>query len=93
MEDVWIERYRFKNKPFAHQQKYLSQYWKRPVAALFADMGTGKSFIWDGLPEDPDVTVRLMHQMFCHVPEGQMPDFDLLYRMKSGFELTLWESL
>jgi SNF2 family DNA or RNA helicase len=45
MEDVWIERYRFKNKPFAHQQKYLSQYWKRPVAALFADMGTGKSFM------------------------------------------------
>lgn len=45
MEDLWIERYPFKNKPFNHQRKYLERFWKRPVAALFADMGTGKSFM------------------------------------------------
>ena len=45
MEDLWIERYPFKNKPFEHQRKYLERFWKRPVAALFADMGTGKSFM------------------------------------------------
>ena len=45
MEDIWLERYPFKNKPFAHQRTYLEQYWRRPVAALFADMGTGKSFM------------------------------------------------
>jgi len=45
VEDLWIERYPFKNKPFDHQRKYLERFWKRPVAALFADMGTGKSFM------------------------------------------------
>ena len=45
MENLWIDRYRFKNQPFEHQKKYLEQFWKRPVAALFADMGTGKSFM------------------------------------------------
>jgi SNF2 family DNA or RNA helicase len=45
VENLWIDRYRFKNQPFAHQKKYLEQFWKRPVAALFADMGTGKSFM------------------------------------------------
>ena len=23
MENLWIDRYRFKNQPFAHQKKYL----------------------------------------------------------------------
>ena len=45
MEDLWLERYPFKNKPFDHQRKYLERFWKKPVAALFADMGTGKSFM------------------------------------------------
>ena len=45
MENMWIERYKFKNEPFAHQRKYLEDYWKRPYAALFADMGTGKTFM------------------------------------------------
>jgi SNF2 family DNA or RNA helicase len=45
MEDIWLERYAFKNKPFDHQRKYLERFWKKPVAALFADMGTGKSFM------------------------------------------------
>ena len=43
--DMWLERYPFKNKPYAHQASYLARFWKRPVAALFADMGTGKSFM------------------------------------------------
>lgn len=37
--------YPYKNKPFLHQQAYLERFWERPVAALFADMGTGKSFM------------------------------------------------
>jgi len=45
MEKMWIDRYRFKNKPYDHQRSYLESFWRRPVAALFADMGTGKSFM------------------------------------------------
>ncbi len=45
MEQIWLERYPFKNKPFAHQRDYLLRFWDSPVAALFADMGTGKSFM------------------------------------------------
>ena len=45
MEKMWIDRYRFKNKPYDHQRSYLEGFWRRPVAALFADMGTGKSFM------------------------------------------------
>jgi SNF2 family DNA or RNA helicase len=45
MEDQHLARYPFKNKPFLHQQAYLQRFWKEPVAALFADTGTGKSFM------------------------------------------------
>lgn len=41
----FLQTYRFKNKPFAHQAAYLERFWDKPVAALFADMGTGKSFM------------------------------------------------
>lgn len=41
----FLETYPFKNKPYVHQQAYLERFWERPVAALFADMGTGKSFM------------------------------------------------
>ncbi len=37
--------YRFKNEPYAHQSAYLARFWDKPEAALFADMGTGKSFM------------------------------------------------
>jgi len=43
--DRFLETYPFKNKPFLHQQAYLQHFWDFPVAALFADMGTGKSFM------------------------------------------------
>jgi SNF2 family DNA or RNA helicase len=43
--DRFLETYPFKNKPFLHQQAYLQRFWDSPVAALFADMGTGKSFM------------------------------------------------
>lgn len=43
--DRFLQTYRFKNKPFAHQAAYLERFWDKPVAALFADMGTGKSFM------------------------------------------------
>lgn len=45
MTDTFLQSYPFKNKPFVHQQAYLQRFWKSPVAALFADMGTGKSFM------------------------------------------------
>ena len=37
--------YPFKNKPFLHQRAYLERFWNKDKAALFADMGTGKSFM------------------------------------------------
>ena len=43
--DQFLNTYPFKNKPFAHQAAYLERFWNRRVAALFADMGTGKSFM------------------------------------------------
>ena len=43
--DKFLETYPFKNKPFLHQQAYLQRFWDSPVAALFADTGTGKSFM------------------------------------------------
>lgn len=45
MEDKFLSCYPYKNKPFLHQQAYLTRFWKTRVAALFADMGTGKSFM------------------------------------------------
>jgi SNF2 family DNA or RNA helicase len=41
----FLANYPFKNKPFLHQKAYLSRFWDREVGALFADMGTGKSFM------------------------------------------------
>jgi len=43
--DQYLSTYPFKNKPFAHQAAYLERFWNHRVAALFADMGTGKSFM------------------------------------------------
>jgi len=37
--------YRFKNEPYAHQAAYLHRFWDDRTTALFADMGTGKSFM------------------------------------------------
>ena len=44
-ESDFLERYPFRNKPFLHQQAYLQRFWRTKVAALFADTGTGKSFM------------------------------------------------
>jgi len=41
----FVEKYPFKNKPFLHQAAYLQRFWEAPRAALFAEMGTGKSFM------------------------------------------------
>lgn len=41
----FLSTYPFKNKPFVHQQAYLERFWDAPVSALFADTGTGKSFM------------------------------------------------
>ncbi len=40
-----MERYPFKNPPYAHQAAYLSRFWGHPGVALFAEMGTGKSYM------------------------------------------------
>ena len=46
MDDTtFLQTYPFKNKPFLHQQVYLQRFWRQDVAALFADMGTGKSYM------------------------------------------------
>jgi SNF2 family DNA or RNA helicase len=45
MSTEFLHNYPFKNKPFLHQQAYLERFWNKRVAALFADMGTGKSFM------------------------------------------------
>ena len=41
----FLATYPFKNKPFLHQAAYLQRFWDHPVAALFADTGTGKSYM------------------------------------------------
>jgi len=43
--DEYIANYPFKNKPFLHQEAYLERFWNNGVAAIFADMGTGKSYM------------------------------------------------
>lgn len=45
MQETFLQTYPFKNKPFLHQQAYLQRFWEEPVAAVFAEMGTGKSFM------------------------------------------------
>jgi len=43
--DYFMEKYPFRNKPFAHQAAYLQRWWEEQGVALFADMGTGKSWM------------------------------------------------
>ena len=43
--NYFLEKYPFKYKPFLHQAAYLQRFWEEKTAALFADMGTGKSFM------------------------------------------------
>jgi len=43
--DQDLARYPYRNQPFAHQAAYLQRFWQHPVVALFAEMGTGKSFM------------------------------------------------
>lgn len=45
MANDFLTTYPFKNKPFLHQQAYLERFWDRRVSALFADMGTGKTYM------------------------------------------------
>lgn len=44
-DEHFLATYPFKNKPFLHQQAYLTRFWNKRVAALFSEMGTGKSFM------------------------------------------------
>jgi SNF2 family DNA or RNA helicase len=43
--DHFLSTYPFKNKPYTHQAAYLERFWDQRVAALFAEMGTGKSYM------------------------------------------------
>lgn len=43
--DYFLNNYPFKNQPFTHQAAYLQRFWDQAGAALFADTGTGKSFM------------------------------------------------
>ena len=40
-----LARYPYRNKPFTHQAAYLQRFWQHREVALFAEMGTGKSFM------------------------------------------------
>jgi SNF2 family DNA or RNA helicase len=40
-----LSRYPYRNKPFTHQAAYLQRFWQHREVALFAEMGTGKSFM------------------------------------------------
>lgn len=44
-EETFLSKYPFKNQPFTHQSAYLQRFWKTDHGALFAEMGTGKSFM------------------------------------------------
>jgi SNF2 family DNA or RNA helicase len=43
--NYFLEKYPFKYQPFLHQAAYLQRFWEEKSVALFADMGTGKSFM------------------------------------------------
>jgi SNF2 family DNA or RNA helicase len=43
--DEYLANYPYKNKPFLHQEAYLQRFWDKRYSALFADMGTGKSYM------------------------------------------------
>lgn len=43
--DYFMEKYPFRNKPFLHQAAYLQRWWEERGVAVFADMGTGKSWM------------------------------------------------
>ena len=40
-----MNNYKFKTKPYDHQEEIWSNSWKKTFYALFAEMGTGKSKI------------------------------------------------
>lgn len=43
--DYFLSAYPYRYKPFLHQAAYLERFWEEKSVALFADMGTGKSFM------------------------------------------------
>lgn len=45
MSNEFLNTYPFKNPPFLHQKAYLERFWDKRVSALFADMGTGKTYM------------------------------------------------
>jgi len=45
MSDEFLQNYPYKNPPYIHQKAYLSRFWDAPYAALFADTGTGKTYM------------------------------------------------
>lgn len=44
-EQWFLEKYPYQNKPYLHQQAYLERFWRKPGTGLFADMGTGKTYM------------------------------------------------
>jgi hypothetical protein len=43
--NYFLDNYPFKNKPYVHQAAYLQRFWEEKEIGLFAEMGTGKSFM------------------------------------------------
>jgi hypothetical protein len=63
--------YPFKNKPFLHQRAYLERFWNKPVAALFADMGTGGGTRMSGA-RSCDEGVKHWFSMSCACSQLQL---------------------
>jgi SNF2 family DNA or RNA helicase len=45
MSNDFLTTYPYKNKPYLHQQAYLERFWDKRLSALFADTGTGKTYM------------------------------------------------
>lgn len=45
MNEYFFNKYPFKNQPFTHQAAYLQRFWEDKEVGLFAEMGTGKSWM------------------------------------------------
>jgi len=45
MTTEFLDTYPYKNPPFLHQKAYLERFWEKRLSALFADMGTGKTYM------------------------------------------------
>jgi len=61
--------------------------------ALFLELGVGRSFAVDLLPDVSNVGMRLHNQFYGHIPEGGIPDIEVPFMDRGNLTLELRESL